>query len=148
MQKKLSGDKVVVDLNSSVGLGRIDGNRLYGPGEGITVPVELAQALGKTGTPVKPAAAPQGGASSEGTGGGAGATTVKLQNGTSISVTATGKPSTGFPTAEGDINDKNVAELETELGVRGIELPDGKGSGASGGYVKDDLVRVLMATAD
>lgn len=151
--KALSGRKVKVDLRSSVGLGRIDGNKLYGPGEGIEVPVELAQALGKTGTPVESlaAAGAQSGAGSEssepGAGGGSESTfQVKLEKGT-ITVVMAGKPSTGFPTAEGDINDKTVDELEAELAARKINLPNEKGSGASGGYLKDDLVRVLVATA-
>lgn len=149
--KSLSGKKVKVDLGSSVGLGRIDGNRLYGPGENIEVPVELAQALGKTGTSVETTAAAgaQGGAGSQSgsDGGGGTAFRVKLQNNTAVSVVMAGEPSADFPTAEEEITAKTVDELEAELAIRKINLPNEKGSGASGGYLKDDLVRVLVATA-
>lgn len=46
-RQTLSGQMVKVDMgNTSAGLGRIDNNKMYGPGIRL-VPIELARALGK-----------------------------------------------------------------------------------------------------
>lgn len=152
MLTKLSGKRVEVELIGSVGLGNIDGNRLYGPGRAV-VPIELARGLGKQFKEedvIEPEAVSAGEVSALQTAVDAGGTdraqkfTVKLGSET-LTLGAT-EPSVGFPKAEGDINDKTVAELEAEIAYRNIDLPDGKGSGANGNYVKQDLVTVLAGT--
>lgn len=45
----LSGKTCRINLTGSVGLGPIDGGQLYGPGENVLVPLELAKALGLAG---------------------------------------------------------------------------------------------------
>lgn len=145
----LSGRTVEIDLKSSIGLGRVDGNRLYGPGRSV-VPVELADAVGAAYDKGEVQGAPA--ASSEGDGGlgvggsAAGAPDDVKEYDTAFGKIAAGPATEGFPTTHGEVNDLTVPKLEDEIEARGINLPDGKGSGANGAYVKEDLVQILCAT--